>query len=144
MYKRGKIYKICNDVDSELYIGSTVKNLANRMSRHRSASKIQDSKVYLKMNKLGQNHFKIILLEEYSCETREQLRAREQYWIDLLKPALNSNVATMGPSVPAPCHVTSVPAPCYITCECGMKIRIENCKSHESQQSHKIKISNNL
>jgi hypothetical protein len=37
---------------------------------------------------------KIILIEEYGCENKEQLERRERYWIDELQPNLNTRIPT--------------------------------------------------
>ena len=35
-YSKGKIYKILNNIDNEIYVGSTIKTLSQRMACHRS------------------------------------------------------------------------------------------------------------
>jgi group I intron endonuclease len=91
-YQNGKIYKMINDVNNEIYIGSTVKRLCNRMAQHRTNTKDinNKSKVYIKMREIGIEHFKIVLLEKYACLSKEELRAREDHYINLLKPPLNT------------------------------------------------------
>jgi len=37
----------------------------------------------------GWSHFKIILIEDYPCERKEQLLVREQYYKETLKASLN-------------------------------------------------------
>jgi hypothetical protein len=34
-YENGKIYKLVNEVDDEIYIGSTTVRLCNRKSKHK-------------------------------------------------------------------------------------------------------------
>jgi group I intron endonuclease len=93
-YNNGKIYKIINSLNDEFYVGSTCNQLSNRMAGHRNkARKDNATKIYSFMRDIGINNFKIILIEVYNCESIEQLRAREQYWIDELKPSLNSQCA---------------------------------------------------
>jgi group I intron endonuclease len=89
MYQKGKIYKIVNDVNDDIYIGSTVKQLSNRMAGHRSSAKTKTNNIYNRIREIGIEHFKIILVELYKCESKEELRAREDYYIQLLKPAYN-------------------------------------------------------
>ena len=38
-YSKAKIYNICNDVDDEIYIGSTCQSLSQRMAEHRRTTK---------------------------------------------------------------------------------------------------------
>lgn len=93
-YKNGCIYKIINDQTNDIYVGSTCQPLSKRMAKHRSDCKmIPDRPVYKKMTEIGIGHFKIILVEDYPCTKKEELVAREQHWIDLLKPSMNSRNA---------------------------------------------------
>lgn len=95
MVKRytGRVYKIENDVDDQLYIGSTIQKLSSRMTGHR-AKVYQGSTfgVHKHMRELGVGHFKIILIEMLEECTKEQLRARENHFIkqfDTVKNGLN-------------------------------------------------------
>ena len=38
-YMNGKIYKIFNSTDDEIYVGSTVQRLCERMAKHRASIK---------------------------------------------------------------------------------------------------------
>lgn len=87
-YKLGKIYKIISDLSDECYIGSTTApRLCTRMSGHRSDYNrwLNNNKNYLTIFKLffenNMNTCKIILLEKWPCSSKEQLEARETYWI---------------------------------------------------------------
>jgi len=81
-YKKGKIYKIINDVNDDVYIGSTVNTLSKRMVNHKDDyKKYPDRKLYKFIrDNGGWDHFKIILIEDYPCERKEQLLQREQYY----------------------------------------------------------------
>ena len=88
-YKNGKIYKILDNTNEKFYIGSTTKEyLSQRLEKHRS-----HYKEYLKgivryvssMEIIENGDYKIILLENYSCDCKDELTAREQYYIDKLK-----------------------------------------------------------
>jgi hypothetical protein len=66
------------------------------MAGHRSHSKIADNaKIYQFMRLIGTEHFNIILLELFPCNSKEELRAREHYYITTLKPVLNTNDSIM-------------------------------------------------
>lgn len=92
-YKNGKIYKI--EFDGYLYVGSTAKKmLCERRGNHvrnyaepKNATMPLYSTIRLREN-LWQG-IPIILLEAYSCSSKDELWAREQHWIDKLKPNLN-------------------------------------------------------
>lgn len=83
-YQNGKIYKILNTVDDEVYVGSTCCSLSQRMAKHRWSAKqtnLNHRKLYLKINELGIDNFYIELIENFPCENKEQLDAREQHYM---------------------------------------------------------------
>lgn len=93
-YARGKIYKLVNDVDEQIYIGSTCNNLAKRLSEHRKlAKKKPDRRVYAHLNAIGWDSVRIVLVESVTAETKDQLLAREQHYIEMLRPSLNKAAA---------------------------------------------------
>jgi hypothetical protein len=80
----GKIYKIVNSVDELIYIGSTKTTLSRRMTEHRSkAKKHQALKLYTHFALHSIENFRIVLIENYEYDTKDQLRAREDYHIQL-------------------------------------------------------------
>jgi hypothetical protein len=93
-YSTGKIYKLVNDVDNRIYIGSTCMPLAKRKSTHKAlARKRPNQNVYSALNAVGWDNVRIILIENVFCNSKEELLSREQYYIDLLRPSLNSQAA---------------------------------------------------
>ena len=94
-FQNSKIYKIVNDIEELIYIGSTTQKLCLRMGGHRTRAKNNQSntKLYEHMRNLGIECFKIELIELYPCETVEQLIAREGEYIRNLKPDLNKQIA---------------------------------------------------
>ena len=92
-YQNGKIYCIRNHIDDEVYIGSTTQLLCKRMVKHRHDMKLkQHVKVYTKMNELGIDKFYIELIENYPCESKEELCKREGHFIREMG-TLNSVIA---------------------------------------------------
>ena len=86
------IYKIINTVTKDFYIGSS-KNVKNRWANHKCKStwnKHPNNPMYLDMKKYGVNKFVFEILEEAEIE---QLKEKEQWFIELLKPTYNSNRA---------------------------------------------------
>ena len=88
-YKNAKIYKIVDNTNGNIYIGSTCKKLCQRIAQHRA-----HYKQYLNGNfgcitsfKILENgDYDIILIEEVKdCENKEQLRAIERYYIENLE-----------------------------------------------------------
>jgi len=87
-YKNGRIYKITSDSTNKIYIGSTCQSLSKRMTTHRSSYQSflngkHRTTTCAELIKLGDAI--IILIEDYPCERREQLLARERYWIEFNK-----------------------------------------------------------
>ena len=94
-YSKAKIYQVLNDVDDDVYIGSTCQSLSMRMVGHRKArtsTKHNNYKLYRKMNEIGVEHFYIELIKETPCDNKEQLRAIEGEYIRQYG-TLNSQIA---------------------------------------------------
>lgn len=86
---KGTVYKIiCLENPNIIYIGSTITTLSRRMSKHRSGFKtwISEKKgcvsIYPYFQELGIDKFKIVELERYEVEDKQQLFKYEQEWID--------------------------------------------------------------
>ena len=84
-YNDGKIYKITSDHTNRIYIGSTTKNLNDRITKHKCYyNKWKDNKTrpycssYVLYN-LGD--IKYELLELYKCNNKKELLERETYYI---------------------------------------------------------------
>lgn len=95
-YQNGKIYKVINiNEPDKFYVGSTCNPLCKRMVLHRSACKKESDnrKFYISMREEGIENFKIILIENYPCDSKDELRAREQYYIEQLNPVFNMKSA---------------------------------------------------
>ena len=96
-FSKGRIYKIFNDIDDDLYIGSTCRPICQRLAWHkytRNSAKCK-SKLQVKMNEIGPEHFFIELVEEFPCDNIEQLRQREGHFIRLMA-TLNKAIAGRG------------------------------------------------
>ena len=75
MYKNGKIYKI--ECDKLVYYGSTCSTLTKRMSAHKIKSNVCSSCILFEKGNPS-----ITLVEDFPCERKEQLLARERYYIE--------------------------------------------------------------
>jgi len=94
-YSKGKIYKITNDFNDDIYVGSTCDTLVKRFSGHKTDinnDKKKNRPLYTLMNEIGFNRFRIQLICDYPCEDKYQLRQKEGEYIRLLG-TLNKNVA---------------------------------------------------
>ena len=92
-YCNGKIYKLTNNKDSMIYIGSTCNSLDFRLKGHISSACTElDRYVYHHLNIIGWQNVKIELIENYKCNCRTELFKRERYFIELLNPDLNTTI----------------------------------------------------
>ena len=64
-------------------MGSTTDTLKSRFWKHRHEQRHSrsGSKLHTKVRELGSACFQIELIEEYPCETKQQIREREGEWI---------------------------------------------------------------
>jgi hypothetical protein len=87
-YSNGKIYKLVSDHTNKIYVGSTTQMLCARLAGHKkdfNSWKNNGKKQYISsFDLLELGEVKIILLENYSCKTKEELYARERFHIESL------------------------------------------------------------
>lgn len=78
-YENGKIYRLDCLNTGETYIGSTTRSLTERLAEHvrkcKQLNRITSHKV------IEGGNYRIELIELFPCETKEQLNAREGYFI---------------------------------------------------------------
>lgn len=80
-YNDGKIYELYNLINDDVYVGSTCEVLSRRKAKHWYQAKNKPSPVHKAMMEIGLEHWKIRLIEDFPCERKEQLNAREGHWI---------------------------------------------------------------
>ena len=86
-YQNSKIYKITDKGFTKCYIGSTIETLSHRMAKHRFDYKkwCKGEKGYCSsfqlFNEFGVENVIVELIEKYPCSDKEELRAREGYYI---------------------------------------------------------------
>ncbi len=87
-YRNGKIYKIVSHQSNQCYVGSTqLKYLSSRLAIHK-----QEYKKWLNGKAHNTTSFeilkyddaKIILLESFPCNSKDELTARERHYIEQL------------------------------------------------------------
>ena len=84
-YSRGKIYKLC--INDMTYYGSTCQQLCQRKAVHKSLFKLYQAggkTNYVTSFKLFEKceNPHIVLVEDYPCKRKEQLHARERWYIE--------------------------------------------------------------
>jgi predicted GIY-YIG superfamily endonuclease len=89
------IYKLFSKSHNSFYIGSTTKTLRERLVKHRSKSnEAPNRKVYkCILESGGFSDWQMEALEVFDANSSVERRRREQFYIDTLKPDLNSCLA---------------------------------------------------
>ena len=156
-YSKCVIYKLCcKDLNiKDIYVGSTC-NFINRKHRHKlccyneNDTKKYNYKVYKFIRENGGfENWDMILIEEYSCENKQQKLQRERYWLEELKASLNGNVP--GRDIKEylkEYHETnkeriSEKLKEKMTCECGSVYRKADKLRHEKSKKHLDYINKN-
>ncbi|SVA44160.1 uncharacterized protein METZ01_LOCUS97014 [marine metagenome] len=85
-FTKGKIYKIINFTDKQIYVGSTVYSLSERMMCHifkykwwKSGRTKQYCSSFVLFENRGFDNCKMVLLEIFSCTNRTELSIREEF-----------------------------------------------------------------
>ena len=95
-YQEGKIYKIYNTINDDIYVGSTTQKLCERMREHRyciTYAKAGKQLIYKAFREQGVDNFCIELIDKCPCNERQELRRKEGEYIRSLKPSLNKRIA---------------------------------------------------
>ena len=94
----GKIYKVQNIAGDKIYIGSTNKKyLSQRMDTHRGSykrwkvDKADKTYSYDIFEEFGLENCVIVLIENYPCGAKDELRAREAHFIQTMV-CVNKNI----------------------------------------------------
>ena len=87
--KISAVYKIINTITGDFYVGSS-KNVKQRWAVHKCQStwkNYPNIPMYIDMRKYGTDKFEFEILEEAEIG---QLKEKEQYFIEILKPTYNN------------------------------------------------------
>ena len=82
-YSNGKIYKITDNAYTKMYIGATTQSLTKRFSIHKAlykmwkASKVNFTSSFELFDEFSVDNCKIELIENVSCNSREELCRKE-------------------------------------------------------------------
>lgn len=91
-FQNGKIYKLCSNQTDDIYVGSTCCKLSDRLKAHKAKLKVwtncNEKQYYTSFEILQHPDYYIELIEDYPCETKQELLDREGYYIELL-PCVN-------------------------------------------------------
>lgn len=76
-YSNGKIYIIRSPNTQEVYIGSTIQSLSQRMAEHRTKFNLWKNHGTTSIKIFEAGNAYIELVQEYPCQNKEQLNRRE-------------------------------------------------------------------
>ena len=133
-YQEGKIYKIYNTINDDIYVGSTTLKLCERMRDQRNCVNNEAKKdrlLYKAFREHGVDNFHIELIEKCPCNDRDELRRTEGEYIRSLKPYLNMNIAGRTRADWKKTHNGE-----QITCECGCIVTRSCLSRHRKTKKH--------
>ena len=76
-YQNSKIYKLVSNKTTDIYIGSCLMRLSTRLSQHKNKSNTAISRKLFTDDSI----ITIVLLENFACNTKNELKARELHHI---------------------------------------------------------------
>jgi len=96
-YQDGKIYKIVDNTNDNVYIGSTCTLLCKRLAQHK-----ENYRQYLKgqfanlssFQIITNDNYDIVLVEKYPCKDKEELHKRERHYIETTPNCVNKMIPT--------------------------------------------------
>ena len=155
-YQNSKIYKITDNLSDMIYIGSTCKTLEQRLKQHIANNKSYKAGKYPNFvtvfKILDNNDYKIELVENYPCATKQDLNIREgkiikQFRNDKLN-VVNRNIA--GQTNKQSCaqyrqsnrNLINEKQNKKCICMCGGKYTCANKLVHEKTKKHQDYINN--
>jgi len=166
-YEQGKIYKLISNHTTNIYIGSTCNEyLSNRKSSHcfkyRQWIMNKNKQHYVtSFDIIKYGDCQIILIENFPCNSKEELEARERYWIEKLN-CVNKYIPTrtqkeywednkvLKKEINARYRKKNVDfLKRKVQCECGCYIVNNQLKRHQTTNKHillmnKINNKNNI
>lgn len=153
-YQKAKVYRLVSNESDEVYYGSTTSTLAQRLAEHKYSFRNRTRPQCSSRHVAKYNDVRIILVEDFPCDRKEQLFAREQYYIDN-NPCVNKSPATSpdftdltdkqrqqveisGRGAQRAAEIRYVEKklrPKY-TCECGVELCGYSKRYHEQSRKH--------
>jgi len=150
IYLRGKIYRIVSNVSSKQYIGSTVQVLSERFRGHKKDYEKSKTKEHTKCSVAimfdtdGVDNCEIVLIEDYPCNSKDELHRRERYWIEK-EECVNICIPTQTPKEwrERNKEILKEKKNRHCDCECGGKYVWDSKRRHERTAKHQKIISSN-
>ena len=165
-YKTGQIYKIVDVGYNKCYIGSTIEYLSKRMTKHRADYKRYKNEMmnyvcsFQLFDEFGTENRKIELVENYPCNSKEELRAREGFHIKntiCVNKVVPNQTFEEYYTINKP-HILDAASKYYqqnkdavltrltqpATCDCGCSVMLCNLKRHLKTDKHKTIMENKM
>ena len=93
-YKLAKIYKLVDNTNDTVYVGSTCQpTLPNRFNDDYKRYLKGECKYVASFDIIKNGDYDILLIEDYPCESYAELLERKEYWINKIK-CINDNNKT--------------------------------------------------
>ena len=140
-YSQAKIYKITNDYNDQVYIGSTCDTLVKRFSYHkkdRTRNRNINRPLYQLMNEIGFERFRIQLICDFPCEDKYELKQKEGEYIrtiGTLNVYIAGNIAPRD-EVREKIEDRIIYKKEKIECDCGCMIRRSDISTHRKTKKH--------
>ncbi len=150
-YQNSKIYKITDNLSDMVYIGSTCKTLEQRMKQHErnfKAFKAGKSNNVTVFKILQNEDYKIELVENYPCATKQDLNIREG---QIIKEYKNNKLNVVNRCIAGQTHKESSAQYRQNNkqklnekhiCQCGGKFTTCGKSQHEKSYKHQNYINN--
>lgn len=94
-YDNAKIYRITNNANDLVYIGSTCLPLRKRLFNHKKeqhSGRGANRRLFKLAQEIGWDEMTMTLVEAYPCKSKEELCAREEYHRKQVSPELQLNM----------------------------------------------------
>jgi hypothetical protein len=130
-YELGKIYTIRSSETVGVYVGSTCDNLAKRFGGHKASYKLNENVSSKHIFDYGIENAYIELLENYPCNSREELNKREGEHMRLMENCVNK----LKPRID---HTNK---DYYICNVCNVRVLKHNKSIHNISQNHEIRVN---
>jgi len=151
-YSNAVIYEInCKDNKiTDTYIGSTRCFLTRESSHKNSVFKINTKLYRFIRSNFGWNNFNMVIIEKFSCKNKKQLQSREDFYINLWEPKLNTILPKPAEHFRLIKNKTnqkyynsnknkiSEKGKKEIICSCGLTIKLSSKYRHLKSMKHKI------
>ena len=154
-FHNSKIYKLNDNTNNQVYIGSTIQTLQQRLQGHKSGAKTSKEGYGCASKSIIDNgDYNIELLEEFSCENKRELLIKEQEYINLFINCINKVNSHTDPKKRYLLNRDKILInkreydKKYIKCECGggycMSHRARHLTSNKCKEYFKNKNQNKI